>query len=108
METDETAAKPAAEPAVSSNEEAAKEAHKLAKKIINDTAKLDPNRIPQDTGRSRRKVCVCFMTLLNMELCSLWSCALYGVVLFMNQMFLNCLGVFLYCTLAELHICNCV
>ena len=38
------------------NEEAAKEARKIAKKIINDTAKLDPNRIPQDTGRSRRKV----------------------------------------------------
>lgn len=41
------------------NEEAAKEARRIAKKIINDTAKLDPNRIPQDTGRSRRKVRLC-------------------------------------------------
>lgn len=43
-------------PVSAENEEAAKEARRIAKRIINDTAKLDPNRVPQDTGRSRRKV----------------------------------------------------
>lgn len=39
-----------------SEEEAAKEAKKLAKKILNETARIDPSRLPQDTGRTRRKV----------------------------------------------------
>jgi len=51
-----TSAATASDSNITVNEEAAKEARKIAKKILNDTAKLDPNRIPQDTGRSRRKV----------------------------------------------------
>lgn len=71
METDQTSAPPTTNGEVTSdptstgaqNEEAMKEARKTAKRIINDTAKLDPNRIPQDTGRSRRKVCVSGLSL---------------------------------------------
>jgi hypothetical protein len=38
------------------DEAAAKAAKKLAKKIISETDRLDPNHLPQDTGRTRRKV----------------------------------------------------